>query len=66
MAVATADEPKVLHSLPGRVRISLPGWFGEGRREIESRLSQLSGVDSAQASEVTRNVLVRFNPRSIG
>ena len=38
------EEARVLHSLPGRIRVHLPGWSGKGRRQLEKSLRQLEGV----------------------
>lgn len=56
------ESPRVIHSLPGRVRVRLPEWSGEPGTEIERRLSALPGVIQVRASGQTRNVLVTFDP----
>src|SRR5260370_24442409 len=62
MNVAVAEEPRVLHSVPGRVRVHLPGWSGQGKRNIETRLREIEGVSSTQANPVTGNILIQFDP----
>src|SRR5215216_3434442 len=62
MSLAVAEELRIVHALPGRLRVHLPGWEGKGQRVLETRLRQVQGVHSAQASSLTRNVLVRFDP----
>ena len=62
MSVAEASEPRVIHSLPGRVRVHLPGWSGQGKRSIEKQLRQVWGVHSVQANPLTGNILVQFDP----
>jgi hypothetical protein len=57
--------PQLVHAVPGRVRIHLPGWSGQGQRRLETRLRQLQGVLSTQASSVTANLLIRFDPAAI-
>src|SRR5919112_1259868 len=64
MNLAVAEEPRVIHALPGRVRVHLPGWEGGGRRGIEARLRRVQGVSEVRASPLTRNVLVRFDPEA--
>ena len=59
----TAEDLQVLHALPGRVRVHLPGWPGKGRRQVEKRLRAVRGVKRVEANPVTRNVLVCFDPR---
>jgi cation-transporting ATPase I len=63
-ATATAD-PRVVHSLPGRVRVHVPAWSGENPEAVEHRLRALPGVRAARASSYTRNVLVEFDPQSL-
>lgn len=62
MSVALAAEPQLVHAIPGRVRVHLPGWSGQGQRALETRLRRLQGVMSAQANSLTANVLIRFDP----
>ena len=62
MSVAVAEEPRVLHSLPGRVRVHLPGWSGQSKLGIEKKLRQVWGVRSVQANPLTGNILVQFDP----
>ncbi|HSH39114.1 MAG TPA: hypothetical protein VK993_10035, partial [Chthoniobacterales bacterium] len=65
MSSGTVAEPRILHAMPGRVRVHLPEWSGKGRREVESRLRELPGVQGVRADNVTGNVLVRFDPAAI-
>src|SRR3954465_6364814 len=62
VAEVVAGEPRIVHALPGRVRVHLPDWDGRGQRTLEARLRGLRGVLSARANALTRNVLVRFDP----
>ena len=59
-----ADQPRLVHAVPGRVRVNVPGWTGAwtGQRQIETRLRQLPGVQAVQANSLTGNVVVRFSP----
>src|SRR5260370_38770174 len=63
MSVAVAEEPRVLHTVPGRVRVHVPGWYGQGKRSIETRLREGQGVRSAQANALAGNILVQFDPK---
>jgi hypothetical protein len=63
MSVAVAEEPRVLHTVPGRIRVHLPAWSGQGQRKLETMLRQLQGVRSVQASALTGNVLIHFDPQ---
>ncbi len=62
MSVAVEQEPYVLHALPGRVRLHLPWWEGQGKRIIETHLRQVEGVRNVQANAATGNVLIQFDP----
>ncbi len=61
MSAVVAEEPRLLHSLPGRMRVHVPAWSGQPRG-IETRLRQLPGVKSAQANPLTGNILIGFDP----
>lgn len=54
-----------IHSLPGRVRLHLTGWSGEGRSSIERSVGGLAGVRLASANSRTRNLLVQFDPSAV-
>ena len=62
MSVAVARGLSVLHAVPGRVRIHLSEWSGEGKRRLEANLRQVEGVRGVQANAVTRNILIQFDP----
>lgn len=62
MSLAILEEPRLIHALPGRVRVHLPEWTGRGQRTLETRLRQVPGVRSAQANPLTGNLLVCFDP----
>lgn len=61
MSAAVAQQPRLLHALPGRLRVHVPGWTKGEQGELEMRLRQLPGVGSIQANAVTGNVLVLFD-----
>ncbi|HEX8034726.1 MAG TPA: hypothetical protein VF510_12805, partial [Ktedonobacterales bacterium] len=56
----TNNEPHIIHAIPGRVRIHIPGWSKEQQPSIESRLLLIPGVSSVQANPLTGNVLIQF------
>jgi cation-transporting P-type ATPase I len=56
-----AEPPRVLHSLPGRVRIHVPGMSSTGVGAAEQRLRRIRGVVRVSASSLTENVLVEFD-----
>jgi len=62
MEIPTVEELRVLHTLPGRIRVHLPEWAGQGKRRIELTLRQVQGVRRAQANGLTGNVLIYFDP----
>jgi copper chaperone CopZ len=57
-------EPQVIHRLPGRLRIHLPNWCGGNSDEVEARLRHVPGVRSVEASSLTGNVLIIYDPRA--
>lgn len=59
-------EPRVLHTITGRVRVHVPGWTGQGKQQIEAQLRQLDGVRRLQANPVTGTILVTFDPAILG
>ena len=56
------EEPRLLHALPGRMRVHLAGWPREGHCAVEARLRQVPGVHGVQANPLTGNVLIHFDP----
>jgi cation-transporting P-type ATPase I len=54
-------EPHIVHAIPGRLRIHIPGWSNEQQPGIESQLLLIPGVSSVQANPLTGNVLIRFD-----
>lgn len=58
------EAPRLIHSLPGRVRVHLPGLSGH-QPDIEALLRQVPGVHSARANPLTSTVLIRFNPAAM-
>src|SRR5258706_7497537 len=62
MSVAVAQGLSVLHTVPGRVRIHLPEWTGEGKRSLEANLRLVEGVIGVQANSIPGNILIQFDP----
>jgi hypothetical protein len=56
------EEPRLVHSLPGRMRMHLAGWSQAGQCAVEARLRQMPGVHSVRANPLTGNVLIHFDP----
>jgi cation-transporting ATPase I len=61
MAVAVAEKPCILHTIPGRVRVHLTGWSGQGKRALEAKLRQVQGIRSVEANTLTGNILIYFD-----
>ncbi|HEY3947283.1 MAG TPA: HAD-IC family P-type ATPase [Solirubrobacteraceae bacterium] len=59
--MAVADDLRVLHSLPGRVRIHAPGIAEVGAVSVEDAINRVDGVRRARANALTSNVLVVFD-----
>ncbi len=62
MGSIVGKEPRLVHAMPGRVRLHLPGRSSQGLRGVEAQLRQTLGVRSAEANSLTGNVLVHFDP----
>jgi uncharacterized membrane protein YbaN (DUF454 family) len=60
---APGQEPSVVHSSFGRLRVHLPHWSGEYAEQIVAGLRRLRGVTDAEANPLTGNVLILFEPR---
>ncbi|MBV9453622.1 MAG: hypothetical protein JOZ19_05810 [Rubrobacter sp.] len=60
--MAATREPKIVHAIPGRVRVHLPGWGGREPHDIETQLRCVKGVISARPNPLTGNVLIHFDP----
>jgi cation-transporting ATPase I len=55
------EELRLIHALPGRVRLHFQAWHGGGRRTLETQLRRIPGVLSARANPLTANALIRFD-----
>jgi calcium-translocating P-type ATPase len=64
-SVSGPHDIRVIHSSRGRLRVHVPRWSGRGERLIVHRLVQLRGVHAAQASRLTRNILLHYDHRTI-
>src|SRR5690349_18601999 len=60
---ADASHVRVVHALPGRVRVKVHGLRGDesAGRHLEDRLSDLRGIRRAQANPVTGSVLIHLD-----
>ncbi len=58
------SKPRVLSSIPGRIRVHLPHWSGKGQRFLEQRVRELPGVRRVEANSLTSNILIGFDPRT--
>jgi uncharacterized membrane protein YbaN (DUF454 family) len=58
-----AREIRVVHSGRGRLRVHLKHWSGARREEIADSICRLHGVNHAEASPITANALILFDPR---
>ncbi|MBV9310191.1 MAG: hypothetical protein JOZ73_05135, partial [Solirubrobacterales bacterium] len=61
MSTATASRPRVIHSLPGRIRVHIAGISSETKASLEADVAQLDGVQRVSANPQTQNVLVQFD-----
>ncbi len=65
MGVVLEEEPEIIHATPGRVRLHLPGWVGQGKHHLEMQLRQIPGIGKVQANPLTSNVLIHFDKNCI-
>src|SRR5262249_30637586 len=61
MNAAVAGKARLLHRLPGRIRLHLPGETGERQRCL-AELRRLPGVTSVHDNPWTSNLLIHFDP----
>src|SRR5579859_5658788 len=64
MSAAVAGEPRLIHTVPGRVRVYMPGLAELGPRTVEGRLRDLPGVRRAAANPLTGTILIYFDPQA--
>lgn len=62
--VTHEETVRVVHALPGRLRLALPQWDGRDPGRLE-RWMLLPGVCDVRADPLTQRVLVSFDPRHI-
>jgi hypothetical protein len=63
MKRATKAEPRIVHALPGRVRLYVAGLTAGGTaRRLETRLLRARGVRQVLTNHITGNMLVHFDP----
>src|ERR687896_755370 len=63
---AVGHSSQIVHALPGRVRLHLPGWSRTDPAELERLLRSIPGVGDVAASPITRNILVHYDPKLTG
>jgi hypothetical protein len=66
MRAGKGQEPRILSLTPGRIRVHLPNGTGSAPEQVAETLRQLPGVEAVQANPLTGNVLIRFDPHTIG
>ena len=61
MGIAAAEKPCILHTIPGRIRMHLPAWSGQGKRTLEAQLRKVPGIQRTEANTLTGNMLIHFD-----
>jgi len=61
MSMAVAAEPRLLHAIPGRIRVHLPDLSDQEVRAAESAIRRLPGVRAVEATPLTGNALVLYD-----
>ena len=64
MSTATVEQARVIHAVPGRMRIHLPGLASGQSWAVAARLRKLPGVERAQVSDTTQNALLHYDTRT--
>ena len=64
MSAAIATDPRLVHAVPGRVRVHVPDLVDYDPRTVAARLRQVAGVRGVDANPLTDNILVRFDPHA--
>lgn len=62
MSAAAVEQPRVIHDIPGRMRVSLPDAATGWTKTLAARLREAPGVLRAQVSEITHNALIYYDP----
>jgi uncharacterized protein len=57
------QQPSVVHSGYGRLRVHLPHWSGESDALLVAGIQRLPAVTHAEANSLTGNILIRFEPQ---
>jgi Heavy metal associated domain 2 len=68
MGASVSDTEIFCHTVPGRLRVKLPGLKGSPRQaeRLEATVRQLPGVSEATANPTTGSLLVLFDPQQTG
>jgi cation-transporting P-type ATPase I len=62
---AMAPEARIVHSLPGRLRMHMAAWDGRNPDRLAAAIARVPGVSDASANSRTRNVLARYDQREL-
>jgi hypothetical protein len=65
MNANASSRARVIHRLPGRLRVHLPRWSGQDCRQLEEGFCLVPGVYSVHAEPLTGNVLIRFDSQTL-
>lgn len=61
MGTVVTEKAQVLHAIPGRIRVHMPGWSGQEMQHLEAQLRHVAGVKRVQANPLTENMLIQFD-----
>ena len=64
MSAASATDPRLVHAVPGRMRVHVPALADDDLPAVAARLRQVVGVRGVDANPLTANILVRFDPHA--
>ena len=63
MDAAASEQPRVVHSLPGRLRLHVGPWPPGSEGLLQRRLLEVDDVTSVRLNRITGNVLVLYDPQ---
>ena len=65
MPATAIEQARIVHSLPGRLRLHLASWPIGGEDVLERQVLAVDGVISVRPNRLTGNILVRFDPQRV-
>jgi hypothetical protein len=64
-SIVPAHDFRIVHSIPGRIRLHLEQWTGDQTDWLHRHLVDVPGVSYVQANALTQNVLIGYDSRHL-